>query len=139
MLHGIEHGATDSPGIYRKECKKMKNYYFRTACTMKHYNCHKWYIMRDYVKDIIIASNSVKEAIERYRSILDDKYCITISNHAMTHKEPLYEDEYPNGCAKQTGYVLTGKTGFESRSDNVPYTEQYIDVWATINLLEDAF
>ena len=117
----------------------MNNYLFRTACAMKHYNCHKWFIMRDYVNNMIIKADSVKKALEQYRTILNDKYCITISDNAMKHKEPIYEDESESGCAIQTGYMLTGKTEFESRSDNVPYTEQYIEVWATINTIANPF
>ena len=117
----------------------METYLFRTTCTVKHYNCHKWYIMSDYVQNIMIKAESIKKALEKYRNILDDKYCITISDHAMKHKEPIFEDESESGCAIQTGYMLTGKTGFESRSDNIPYTEQYIEVWTTINTIQNPF
>lgn len=117
----------------------MTSYLFRTACEMKHYNCDKWYIMRDYVKNIIINSESIKNALEQYRKILNDKYCISVSDNAMKRKEPIYGDESETGCAIQTGYILTGKTGFESRSYNIPYTEQYIEVWVTINTIANPF
>ena len=116
----------------------MKTYLFSTTCTMKPYNCEKWYIMSDFVKSIKVKAENIKNALEYYREILDEKYFISISDHAMKHKEAMYVDRASNNPI-QTGYVLTGKTGFESRSDNVPYTEQYIEVWVTINTIENPF
>ena len=117
----------------------MESYIFKTTCTMKPYNYKKWFIMRDFVKDIIIESESIKKALNEYRTILDDEYSISVSDNAIRHKQPIYMDDSKTGCAIQTGYMLTGKTGFESRSDNVPYTEQYIEVWVTINRIENPF
>lgn len=116
----------------------MKNYYFRTSCTMKEYNCDKWFIMRDYVRDITIQAETVLKALEHYREILNSQYSITISKTAIKRKQPMYRND-KNGCTKQIGYVLTGKTGFESRSDNIPYTEQYIDVWTEIKVISNPF
>ena len=38
--------------------------------------------------------------------------------------------------AKQVGYVITGKAGFEDRY-NYKWSEQYIDLWVTILTVVD--
>ena len=39
--------------------------------------------------------------------------------------------------AKQIGYVITGKTEFDN--DRRGWVTQYIDLWVTIQILQDAF
>lgn len=107
----------------------MKNYRFHTVTTMKKYNCDKWWIDRDFVRDMIISADSIREALSIYRGKVDEQG-ISISNNAMKYKEPMFCDI--NGTAKQVGYILTAKTGFEDRHYNVHWHEEYIELWVEI-------
>lgn len=107
----------------------MKNYIFKTTATMKPYNNKKWWIDSDIVGEIRIAAENVREALEKYRAIIEEKHYITISNNAIKNKSEMYVDTV-TGETKQVGYVITGKTEFQ---DNFyRWSEQYIDLWVTI-------
>lgn len=108
----------------------MNNYIFETSATMKEYNNKKWWISSDIINDICIEADNTREALEKYREIVADKYYIEISNNAIKTKSPMYIDT-KDGESKQIGYVITGKTDFEDR-DNYKWCTQYIDLWVRI-------
>lgn len=113
-------------------------YQFNTIPAMKHYNAKKWWIDRDYIKTIIIDAENVNVALQCYREKLNNDYCIEISNNAMKRKSAMYRNSI-DGQPIQTGYVITSKTLFESRSDNIPAHYEYIELWIDINALHSVF
>ena len=110
-------------------------YIFRTNATMKEYNNNKWWIDQGIVREISVEADNVKEALEKYRKIVFEKYYIEISNNAIKDKRPMYTDTKDSG-AKQIGYVITGKAEFEDR-DIYKYSSQYIDLWVRILTVVD--
>ena len=115
----------------------MKNFIFKTTTTMKDYNCEKWWIDSGIVGEIHISAENIREALEKYRAIVEKKYYITISNNAIKNKSKMYVDTL-TGEAKQVGYVITGKT--EMQDDFYKWSTQYIDLWVTIiNCIDTEF
>ena len=112
-------------------------YSFKTTATMKEYNCKKWWIDSGIVREIVVNADSLNNALKKYREIVNDKYYVEISNNALKNKSPMYIDT-ESGSAEQIGYVITAKTDFEDR-DNYKYSTQYIDLWVTIHILQNAF
>lgn len=112
----------------------MKQYEIKTRVYMKPYNEKKWFITNDLVSNMIIECDNVISALNEYFDRLENEYAIEISKNARKNKEPLY-DKNDN----QAGYIFTGKTGFEDRHYNVPYTEEYIDVFTRIYEIVNAF
>ena len=90
----------------------MKRYIFKTTTTMKEYNNKKWWIDSNVVRDKSILAENLKEAMEKYRKIVEEKDYIAIDG------------------TKQIGYVITGKTEFQDNFGR--WTEQYIDLWVNI-------
>lgn len=109
-------------------------YIFKTTTTMKPYNNKKWWIDDDIVSEKRISANSVKEALSIYREEVEKKHYISISDNAMRNKSPMYVDTI-NGEVKQVGYVITGKTDFQT--DNYKWVAQYIDLWVSIITVVD--
>ena len=107
----------------------MKNFIFKTTATMKDYNCEKWWIDSSIVGEIHISAENIREALEKYRAIVEEKHHITISNNAIKNKSKMYVDT-PTGEAKQVGYVITGKT--EMQDDFYRWSAQYVDLWVEI-------
>lgn len=105
-------------------------YIFKTTTTMKEYNNKKWWIDSDIIREISVNADSLKQALEKYREIVKDKFYIEISNNAIKNKNPMFIDT-PDGNYKQVGYVITGKTEFEDR-DNYKWSTQFIDLWVTV-------
>ena len=103
------------------------NYIFKTTATMKEYNNKKWYIDGGIVSDMRINADSVENALEIYRERVEEKHYI--------NKSEMFAD-LSDGCAKQVGYVITGKTEFD-RGDYSGYSTQYIDLWVTILTVVD--
>ena len=108
----------------------MKNYIFKTTATMKEYNCKKWWIDSGIVGEIRIVAENVREALEKYRAIVEEKHYITISNNAIKNKSEMYVDT-ANGECKQVGYVITGKTEFQD-GENYKWSTQFIDLWVSV-------
>lgn len=104
-------------------------YIFKTNTTMKEYNCNKWWIDRDLIRDIYIEAETLDEAIEEYRKIVNGHY-VDISRNAIKNKSPMYIDDV-NGNAKQIGYVFTASTDFEKENYG-GWSKQYIDLWVKI-------
>ena len=112
----------------------MKNYIFKTTTTMKDYNREKWWIDSGIVREIQVEAENAKQALEKYRAIVEKKYYITISNNAIKNKSKMYVDT-PTGEAKQVGYVITGKT--EMQDDFYRWSAQYIDLWVDVLTVTD--
>ena len=113
----------------------MKKYIFKTTTTMKEYNREKWWIDSGIVREIQVEAENVKQALEKYRAIVEKSHYITISNNAIKNKSPMYVDT-ASGGTKQVGYVITGKTEFEDR-ENYRWSTQYIDLWVRILTVTD--
>ena len=113
----------------------MKKYLFKTTATMKEYNNKKWWIDSKIVRDKYINAEDINKALEKYKSLVEEKEYITISNNAIKNKSPMYVDT-KDGDTKQVGYVITAKTEFQD-NDNYKWSTQYIDLWVTILTIED--
>lgn len=100
---------------------------FKTTTTMKEYNARKWWIDSGIVREIQITADNLPAALEQYREIVEEKHYISISAHAIKNRNPMYIDT-PDG-EKQIGFVITGKTDFES---NYKWITQYINLWVTV-------
>lgn len=107
----------------------MAKYIFKTTATMKEYNNKKWYIDGGIVSDMRINADSVKDALQVFREIVDNQHYISISDRALKNKSPMYRDT-EDGNALQVGYVITGKTEFQR--DSGEWVTQYIDLWVEI-------
>lgn len=114
----------------------MKEYYFRTAATMKPYNNKKWWIDSGIVRPLTIEAETIETALKQYQNALKEKYCIYISNNALKNKDPMYIDG-ANGETIQRGFVITGSTEFNN--DYINRTKQYIDLWVDVDILTSAF
>ena len=115
----------------------MRKYQFNTSATMKQYNRKKWWIDAGIVRPLTVDAENIAEAIKKYQITLKEKYCIDISNNAIKTAEPMYIDDN-DGNAIQTGLVITAKTEFLD-DDRHKWTTQYIELWASINILQNAF
>jgi hypothetical protein len=113
----------------------MGRYIFRTTTTMKEYNCKKWWIDSNIVGTVEVTADNTADALSRYCQIVNEKFGIEISQHAIKTKSPMWEED-ENGKPKQVGYVLTGKTGFEDR-DSYTWSMQYVDLWVNILTVVD--
>ena len=113
----------------------MNTYFLNTTTTMKDYNREKYWIDSYLVKDLKIQANNIEDALKKYKNIVGERFYILISDNAIKNKSAMYIDTKA-GETIQTGYVITGKTGFEN---NYKWTEQYIDLWIEINVIENPF
>lgn len=111
----------------------MNKYIFKTNTTMKDYNCKKWWIDPDYVKEIHVSADNVIEALKKYRKIAEDKCYVHISDNALRTKMPMFID-VPDG-AKQVGYVITGMV--EIQADDGHLSKQHVDLWVKIITVKD--
>jgi len=108
-------------------------YLFNTTATMKEYNNKKWWIDAGIVRPFTVEAENLKEALEKYREHVKNNNYITISDNALRRKNEMYID-LKDGTARQTGYVITGKTEFQDEQRG-GWSTQYIDLWVTINQL----
>lgn len=108
-------------------------YIFNTVVTMKTYNNKKWWIDPDIITEKMIEADTIDAALERFRAPVEEKHYIFISNNAMKNKNPIYMD-IENG-EKQTGFVITGKTYFQT--DSGRWVSNYIDLWVDILTVVD--
>ena len=108
-------------------------YVFETITTMKEYNNKKWWIDSNIITRKTIEADTIAAALERFRALVEEKHYISISNNAMKNKTPMYIDT-ENG-AKQTGFVITGKTDFQT--DSGRWISNYIDLWVNIITVVD--
>ena len=108
-------------------------YILETVTTMKEYNNKKWWIDSDIITRKTIEADTITAALERFRALVEEQHYISISNTAMLNKQPMYIDT-ENG-AKQMGYVITGKTDFQT--DSGRWVSNYINLWVTILTIVD--
>ena len=111
----------------------MATYRFETTTTMKPYNRKQWCIASDMVRPIEVQADSITEALNLWRNIVQERDYIEISRNAIRNKQPMYCD-YNDGRTEQVGYVITGKTEFD-KGDYTGYTKQYIDLWVRITAI----
>ena len=104
---------------------------FKTTATMKPYNSKKWWIDGNCVGEKIINADNTLAALNKYRELVYDKDCITISDNALKNREPMYDTI--DGETVQVGYVLTGRTTFYDNDGNP--SEQYIELWVAMALI----
>ena len=64
----------------------MKNYILKTTATMKPHNSKNWWIDPGIVREIHITAENVRDALNQYREIVEDKYYITVSDNALRNK-----------------------------------------------------
>jgi ribulose bisphosphate carboxylase small subunit len=102
---------------------------------MKPYNNKKYWIDSGIVRPVTIEADSINDALQEYKNICNEKSGIYISNNAINNKEPMFIDD-ETGNARQAGYVITGKTEI---NDDYKFTTQYIDLWVSIDILQNAF
>lgn len=108
----------------------MKKFIFKTTATMKPHNNRKWWIDGTIVGEIRLTAENLREALEKYRETVAERYYIDISRNAIKNKSEMFVDG-ADGEAVQVGYVITGQCDFEDR-DNYKWSKQYIDLWVTI-------
>lgn len=108
-------------------------YIFETVVTMKEYNNKKWWIEPNIVTRKMIEADTIATALERFRALVEEEHCISISDNAIKNKIPMYIDT-ENG-AKQIGFVITGKTDFQT--DSGRWVSHYIDLWVNILTVVD--
>ena len=111
----------------------MATYRFETTTTMKSYNREKWWIDAQIVRPIEVQADSVTEALNLWRNIMQERDYIEISRNAMRTKNPMYQG-YKDGRTEQVGYVITGKADFD-KGDYTGYTKQYIELWVHITVV----
>lgn len=107
----------------------MKKYIFKTTATMKPYNNKNWWIDGGIIPVKHIEAETVKDALQIFRDIVDEQHYISISDRALKNKNPMYRDT-ETGDALQVGYVITEKTEFQK--DSGEWVTQYIDLWVEI-------
>jgi len=103
---------------------------FKTKTTMKPHNSEKWWVDSDVVREVTVDADSLKEALESYREIVEERDFIEISKNAIKSRSPMYVDD-KNGSPKQIGYVITGRMDFD-RGDYTGYSKQYVDLWVRV-------
>lgn len=111
----------------------MNTYRFETTTTMKPHNNKKWWIDPDIVRPVEIRAETVREAMMIFRERVETRDYVTISKNAINNPDPMYIDD-ASGDRVQIGYVITGKLDFLD-DDKMRYTEQYIDLWTTIQII----
>lgn len=112
----------------------MMNYIFQTTTTMKEYNNKKWWIDSNIIGEIRVTAENIKEALLKYREIVQEKFYVEISNNALKTKSEMFVDTSEG--AKQVGYVITGKTEFQDDT-NYRWSTQYINLWVNILTVVD--
>ena len=107
----------------------MKEFIFKTTATMKEYNRKNWWIDSKIIPEMHIQAENLLEALKKWRSIVQEKHYVAISDNALKRKCPMFIDTV-DGVPKQCGYVITGKTDFET--DCYKFVEKYVDLWVSI-------
>lgn len=112
----------------------MNTYQITTTTTMKEYNRKRFWIDADIIRPVTVKAESVSQALRKYQQIVADKFYITISDNALKTKQPIYTDT-PTSYA-QVGYIITG---IASIDNGQRYVEQYVDLWAKIQIVVNPF
>lgn len=104
-------------------------YIFKTDCSMKPYNCKKWWISSDMIPEIRIQAESISDALRIYAEKAD-AHGATVTKNGIKNRQPMYRDS-KDGEPKQVGFVITGKSLFRD-DDNYCWKEQFIELWIEI-------
>lgn len=107
---------------------------FKTTVTMKEYNCKKWWIEGDIVRELTVEADTLEEALVKYKEHVEKTAYIDISKTAMKLKQPMYIDK-KSGETVQVGYVITGSSDFD-KGNYQGWSKQYVDLWVTIYLID---
>jgi len=114
----------------------MKTYLFKTSTHVKPIDSNKWWIDKDLIPDMYIKATNLNKALKEYQQKIDD-HGITISNHAIKNREPMFRDD-ENGNPIQIGYVITAKTLFYNNATG-KWIDKYIDLWIEIQEVKNPF
>lgn len=114
----------------------MKTYLFITTTTVKPIDKKKWWIDNKLVSNMYIHANNLHDALKEYQKRIENDYAITISNHAIKNREPIFRDD-KNGNSFQVGYIITGKTLFDNGRRG--WINRYIDLWIEIQEIYNPF
>lgn len=101
---------------------------------MKEYNSKHWWIDGNIITEKVITAENLPAALEEYRERVENDHYITISRNALKEKRPMYV-ALKTGGEKQVGYVITGRTEFETQ--NYKWCKQYVDLWVEIVTVTD--
>lgn len=104
-------------------------YIFNTTATMKPYNNKKYWVDPCIIPKIEIIASNTKKTIKKYKNIINNKYCVNISDNALKNKAAMYID-IEDGTSKQVGYIITGKIDCEDYNSKL--VTKYIDLWVEI-------
>lgn len=110
-------------------------YSLKTTCTMKPHNYKKWWVSPDIIPEMIVSADSVLQALKEYQNKVENKYYMFVSNTAIKKRSPMYIDTKEG--TKQVGYVITGKTEFQTNDYSRPWSTQFVDLWITIKAVSD--
>lgn len=105
-------------------------YMLNTATTMKEYNQMNYWIDKNIVPNLFIDAECVDDALDIYRDLVSNRWCIDISNNAIKHKSAMFI-----GDGVQCGYVITGSMLFQH--DDYNWVKQYIDLWVAVYQIND--
>lgn len=109
---------------------------FKTTATMKEYNRRKWWIDSGIIREIRVDADTIREALNKYREIVQERDYITISNSAIKNPNAMFQDT-PDGGVAQVGYVITAKSDFDNNGHG--WVEQYIDLWVSVHVISNPF
>lgn len=109
-------------------------YLFKTDATMKEYNCKKWWIDRDIIKDKIIIANTPQKALEKYIEEINKEHYDIVSKNAIKNKQPIYKDTEDG--AIQVGFCITASMDFD-KGDYRGWSKQFFELWVEILELKD--
>lgn len=101
-------------------------YLFKTDATMKEYNCEKWYIDKDFIKDKIIIADTPRQALEKYIEEINKEHYDIVSKNAIKNKSPIYRDTKDG--AQQVGFNITASMEFD-KGDYRGWSKQFFELW----------
>ena len=102
---------------------------FITNTTVKEYDQKNWWIDKNTVPEFRIKASSLKEALEKYRQLVEEKAYVSVSASAIQNKQPMYHD-LSSGQVEQIGWIITGSTDLcESYGT---YKKKYLDLWVEV-------
>ena len=97
----------------------------------------KGYWHDNTIDTIVVQAKSIKEAINKWADVVEDKDYIKISKTARKSPEKMYVDT-PDGNAKQVGFVFTAST--EIQDDRTgKWKKVNLKLWTNVNILQDVW
>lgn len=104
----------------------MKNFLFKTDTTI---NDNNYWIDRDYIKQMNIEAETVKEALNIYAEDIEERFYVNISKSALKNKDIMYRHSKTKESF-QVGYVISALT--EIQRDNGSWVKKYLSLWVEI-------